>query len=370
MRSDGTRNLAPHCNEFALAARLRQSAGMTGSAADAAPAGRRKRIVRCGAAVVLVAGVVLAGPAGAQETWKPSRAVTLIAPNAAGGTSDRTAREMQRVIQKYRLLEVPLNIVNRPGGNGTIALNQLNASPGDGHVLMISTSASLSSHITGLVPYHHSEFTPIAVVLDEYFGVHVRAASTVQSARDMLDRLRKSPDALTFGSSGFSGNNFTSLALALKKGGVEVKQLKTAAFPGGGALTLALLGGHVDVASTGLSNMAEHLQQGRLRTLVVTGPRRMWGPFASVPTWKEIGVDMVQTSWRGVMGAKDLRPPHIAFWDGVFRRMVQTEEWKQELQENYWENSYVGAAQVKRRLDEEYAELKQILIDLGMVKSQ
>jgi len=343
---------------------------MARSAAGAAGTDRRKHLVGSGAAAALVACVVLSMPASAQEAWKPARAVTLIAPNAAGGTSDRTAREMQRVIQKHRLLEVPVNIVNRPGGNGTIALNQLSASPGDGHVLMISTSATLSSHITGLVPYHHSEFTPIAVVLDEYFGVHVRSASPVQSARDMLDRLKKSPDALAFGSSGFAGNNFTSLALALKKGGVDVKQLKTAAFAGGGALTLALLGGHVDVASTGLSNMVEHLQQGRLRTLAVTGPRRMWGPFANVPTWKEIGVDVVQTSWRGVMGAKDLRPAHIAFWDGVFRRMVQTEEWKQELHDNYWENSYVGAAQVKKRLDEEYVELKHILFELGMVKSQ
>jgi len=75
--------------------------------------------------VALAAVLFAAGPASAQETWKPTRPITLIAPNAPGGTSDRTARELQRIFQKHQLIEVPLNVVNRPGGNGTIALNQL-----------------------------------------------------------------------------------------------------------------------------------------------------------------------------------------------------------------------------------------------------
>jgi tripartite-type tricarboxylate transporter receptor subunit TctC len=72
----------------------------------------------------------LVAPAAAQETWKPTRSVTLIAPNAPGGTSDRTAREMQRVITANRLVDVAIVVVNRPGGAGTIALNQLVAHPG------------------------------------------------------------------------------------------------------------------------------------------------------------------------------------------------------------------------------------------------
>src|SRR6185436_16943085 len=81
--------------------------------------------------IALVSALLAAVPAPAQEAWKPSRPVTLIAPNAPGGTSDRTSREIQRIIQKHKLVEVPINVVNRPGGNGTLALNQLNSQPGD-----------------------------------------------------------------------------------------------------------------------------------------------------------------------------------------------------------------------------------------------
>ena len=307
-------------------------------------------------------------PAFAQDAWKPSRPVTFIIPNAAAGTSDRTAREMQRIMQTQRLVDVPIVLVNRPGGNGTIALNQLRASPGDGHVILIMNGATLSAQILGLTPYGHTDFTPLAVMVDEYFGVNVRPDSPVKSATELLERLRKSPDALSFGTASITGNNYLSLVTALRKGGVDVKRLKTVSFAGGGQISMALLGGHIDAISTGLSNMAEHLQQGKMRTLVISGPRRMWGPFANVPTWKEVGVDTVASGWRGVLGTRDLTRAQIAYWESVFRKVIQSEEWKQELKENYWVSTYASAEETRHRLDTEYAELKQILGDLGMIK--
>jgi putative tricarboxylic transport membrane protein len=307
--------------------------------------------------------------AHAQESWKPTRPVTLIAPNAPGGTSDRTAREIIRIIQKHRLVDVPFNVINRPGGNGTMALNQLNAHPGDGHVLLIATSAAISNHLTGLTTYNYSDFTPVALLIGDNYGINVRAGSTILSARDMLDRLKKSPDALSFGVSSVGGTNHTSLIAALKRGGVEYRRVKLVSFAGGGQISLQLLGGHVDAISTGLSNMVDHLQQGKMRTLVITGPRRMGGPFADVPTWKEVGVDVAMLGWRGIFGTKGLSPAQGAYWDGVFRTLAQTEDWKKDLQDNYWENIYAGAAETRRWLDAEHAELKQLLTDLGMTQS-
>jgi putative tricarboxylic transport membrane protein len=309
-----------------------------------------------------------AAAACAQDTWKPTRPVTLIAPNAPGGTSDRTAREMQRILMANRLVDVALVVVNRPGGSGTIALNQLVANPGDAHVLMIGTGNLIANHVTGLSALGHNDFTTLALMMEDFYGVNVRPVSPVQSARDMLERLRKAPDSLVLGTSSPSGANFTTLATALKRGGVDVKRLKVVNFAGGGQSTMALLGGHIDVVSTGLSNMAEHLQQGRMRTLVVSAPKRRPGIFAGVPTWKEVGVDMTASTWRVVMAPKDLKPAQIAYWDGVFRKLVATEDWKREVAENYWENTYLPAAEARKRLDHEYSETRQILIELGIAK--
>jgi len=303
-----------------------------------------------------------------QDAWKPTHPVTLIAPNAPAGNSDRLAREMQRLLHAHKIVDVPILVVNRPGGAGTIALNQLLANPGDGHILLIGTSGLLSNHITGLSRYNYNDVTTLVLLLEDYYGVNVRTGSPIQTAQEMLERMRKAPDALALGTTSVAGSNYTSLVMGLKRGGVDVKRLKTVSFAGGGQSTMALLGGHVDILSTGLSNMAEHLQQGKMRLLVISAPTRRSGLFAGVPTWREIGIDMTAASWRAVMAPKELKPAQIAYWDSVFQRLAQLDEWKKEVAENHWENTYPPADEAHRRLDREYAETKQILSELGMAK--
>ncbi len=324
----------------------------------------------CSVKIVALAAVLsAAGPAPAQETWKPTRPITLIAPNAPGGTSDRTARELQRIFQKHQLIEVPVNVVNRPGGNGTIALNQLNSQAGDAHTLLIMTSAVISNHITGLTSFNYADFSPIALLLGDNYGVNVRAGSTIRSARELLDRAKKDPEGLAFGVSSVGGTNHTSLVAALKKSGVDMRRAKIASFQGGGQISLQLLGGHVEAINTGLSNMADHLVQGKMRTLVISGPRRMRAPFADVPTWKEVGVDVTLLGWRGILAAKGITPAQVAYWDNVFRRLAQTEDWKTDLYNNYWVNIYAGATETRRWLDAEQVETRQLLTELGMAKA-
>ena len=327
--------------------------------------------MRLGGTITAALAILLAaGPAPAQEAWKPSRAVTLIAPNAPGGTSDRTARELQRLFQKHKLVDVTVNVVNRPGGGGSLALNQLHSSAGDAHVLLITTSAVISNHITGLQSFQYTDFSPIALLLGDNYGVNVRADSPIRTAREMLDQVRKNPEALTFGMSSVGGTNHISLVAALRKGGVDVRRVKMVTFAGGGVISLQLLGGHVDVINTGLGNMVDHMVQGRMRTLAITGPRRMGGVFADVPTWKEVGVDVSLIGWRGILGPKGLTPAQVAYWDDVFRRVVQTEDWKADLQKNYWLDIYANAAGMRKWLDSENAEVRALLTELGMAKTQ
>ena len=128
--------------------------------------------------------------------------------------------------------------------------------------------------------------------------------------------------------------------------------------------------GHVDVTHTGLGNVLALVREGRMRTLVITGPRRMQGPFADVPTWKEAGVDMTASGWRGVMGPKDLPPSQVAYWENTLRRVTQTPEWQKDLEDNFWADAYASAAETRRRLDREYAEIKQTMGELGMAKAR
>ncbi len=322
------------------------------------------------AEILFVAAV--AAPAvcsAAAADWKPERSIEIVAPSGPGGSTDRTARVVARILMEKKLVDVAVNVVNKPGGSGTIGLNYVNQHPGDAHTLVVATTGSISNHIMGLIPYDHNNFTPVAMLFDEYLGINVKSDSPLKSGREFADILRRDPEALSIGiSTSVGGANHTTLMICLRAAGINIKRLKTVVFPGGAASTTALLGGHVSAINTAPGNVVEHFKAGKLRTIAVSSPKRLGGLFASVPTWREQGVPADSGSWRGMLAAKGLTPAQIAYWDRAFAALVKTEEWKKELEENYWENVYADSRGTKKRLDEEYAEYKAMLGELGYAK--
>jgi len=129
----------------------------------------------------------------ASGPWKPEKPVEIVAPSGPGGTTDRTARVVARILTQHKLVDVPVNVVNKPGGSGTIGLNYLNQHSGDGHYIVVATTGSITNHIMGLIPYNHTGFTPLAMLFDEYLAVIARVGSPIKSGRELIDRLRKDP---------------------------------------------------------------------------------------------------------------------------------------------------------------------------------
>src|SRR5262245_47937597 len=76
-------------------------------------------------------GAVICSPAAAQ--WVPTKNVEVISAVAAGGAPDGTARIVQRIFSEKKLIPVSSVVVNRPGGQQTIAMNYLAQRPRDGH---------------------------------------------------------------------------------------------------------------------------------------------------------------------------------------------------------------------------------------------
>lgn len=66
----------------------------------------------------------------AQAPWKPERPVELIVGSAAGNSNDLMLRLIAQIAQEKRLLNVPMNVMNKPGGGNTIAWNYLNQRAG------------------------------------------------------------------------------------------------------------------------------------------------------------------------------------------------------------------------------------------------
>jgi putative tricarboxylic transport membrane protein len=324
----------------------------------------------CSVGFVLAVGVLAPAPAVAAN-WKPEKNVEIIVNTAPGSGQDITARTIQRILNERRIVEAPIVVLNRPGGGGAIAYNYLNQHQRDAHFVAIVSKSLLTNHIMGRTPITYTHVTPLAVLFEEYIAVAVKADSPIASGKELLQRLRKDPGALSIGVATSLGNaNHQGVASALKQVGVDVRKTRTVVFQSGANAITALLGGHVDVVPGSVGLMLGPLQAGTIRLAAIAAPQRVEGRLAHVPTWREQGADAVVSNWRGLAGPGGLTPDQIAYWDAALRAFTRTEEWKKELARNDWDEGYKSSAEARRYIEADYRELQAFLTELELAKAK
>jgi putative tricarboxylic transport membrane protein len=111
---------------------------------------------------ILVLAASFACSLAAAADWKPDKRVEIVVPNAPGGGNDRVGRIIQKIIQENRLVDVVINVVNKPGGGGVIGFTYLNQHPGDGHYMAIASVTLLTDHISGRTALSYTDVVPIA----------------------------------------------------------------------------------------------------------------------------------------------------------------------------------------------------------------
>jgi putative tricarboxylic transport membrane protein len=311
--------------------------------------------------------------AGAHESfaqpWKPARNVEIIVGSAPGGGADLTGRLMQKLFQEKLLPDVATSVVNKTGGGSTLSFIYLNQHAGDGGYLALTLQPMITGPlmIAGQITY--TEMTPLAHLINEYVGFAVRPDGVLKTGRDVVERLKKDPASLSIAlSTALAGSNHLATVLALKAAGVDIKRLRVVVVKGAGDAITGVMGGHYDIAAASAASLIPFLESGKLHGIAVSGPKRLTGAFANVPTWKEQGVDSVYANWRGVVGPKGLTAAQIAYWDGVFAKLAQMPEWRSELVNLLQDPVYLNSRETKSYLDSQHQELRAVLVDLGLAK--
>lgn len=323
------------------------------------------RLVRCMAAIVLAA----ASAAAMAQAWVPTRNVEIVAGSAPGGSNDKTARFLERLLSQYKLVPASMTVVNKAGGGGSIAYTYVAQKAGDAHVIGISGGGVISNQLIGASTLTLADFTPIASLVQDYAVFAVNAGSPYKTGKDLADRLKKDPKSLSLGfANAFGSTRHMGAGLLVKALGGNPRDLKPVVFKGSAEAITALLGNHLEYVVVGAVNSVAHVESGRMRVVAVASPKRLSGPLANVPTWREQGVDVVSGSWRGIFGPKGLSTAQVAYWEGVLRKLSETPEWKSDLEKNYWTDEFVTGAALKKMLDQEVVETKAVLTDLGLAK--
>jgi putative tricarboxylic transport membrane protein len=325
-----------------------------------------QRVILHPSSLILCAFVAIAANAHAQE-WKPSRNVELVVASGAGGAADRQGRQLQRLLTQAVPAIPSMTVVNKAGGGGLVAWTGLAQHAGDAHYIATLSTALLTNQAMGLAQVRYQDLTPLNILMREYVAAWTRAESPYSSVKDVIARLRKDPQSVSFGFSTARGNqNHIVIGMIARAAGMDPKAVKAVVFSSGGQGMTAALGGHVDVWVGTPGGAIQHMQSGAARALGISSTQRQGAHLAAVPTFREQGVDASYYAWRGFIAPGGLTPAQVAFWDQAFARAVKTDEWKRDLEQNGWGEDFKASAETRKHLDSEYVLLSKMLAELGL----
>ncbi len=246
--------------------------------------------------MVLVLSCVLAiGCSGNEpQAEYPSHKIDVIVPFPAGGTTDTLAHVLKDASKKNGLLDVPLVVVNVPGGSGTIGSRRVRGAKPDGYTVLLLHDAIVTAKYSGKVEYGPEAFEPVAAFANMGLVVVVQDTS-YQSLTDLLTAASAKPGAVSFGVSLGTPSHFSALLLEANAAGVEFRYVDS----GGGADRFRdLRGGHIDATVFSIEEYlryrhkkSDQEQDAGLRGLAYLQPERH--PAApELPTAREQDVDV------------------------------------------------------------------------------
>lgn len=252
----------------------------------------------------------------------PEKPVVLVVPFAAGGPSDRIARDVAEAMRKH--LPQPVIVENAAGAGGTVGVAKVARSNADGYTLLVhhigmATAPALYRKLTYKVP---DDF--------EYLGLINESPSTVITRPTMeannFDELRKyiaaNPGKLNLAHAGLgSASHLCGLMLqsALKA------DMVTIAYKGTAPAMSDLLGGQVDIMCDQATNAVPQIEAGRVKLYAVTSAQRSSQPaIASAPTLAEAGLPGFNVSiWHGLYAPKGTPPAVLGKLNGALRAALK-----------------------------------------------
>ena len=318
---------------------------------------------------VFVIALSFATGAWSQPAWRPEKAVEFIVPTVAGGNSDKLTRLAQKILQDRKLVTTPSVVLNRTGGNQTLALLYTLQHPGDPHYVLLSNPAIFTNELNGISTRRYTELTPLALLLIENTVLSVRAGSPIRNMADLSERLKVDPESVSFAMPARGGQPHLTAAAAVRAAGIDPRRMKVVVFKGSGESIAAVLGGHVDVMVSSSGSVLGHVQAGQARVLAIAAAQRMEGILASAPTFREQGINTTGiAAWRGFHGPRPLTPAQIAFWDDALAKMADAAEWKKNLEEGDLTYQFMRSREFAVYLDAEYAITRAAMSDLGIIK--
>jgi len=245
--------------------------------------------------LIALALVMTAGAASAQTY--PTKAVRLVVPFLAGGSTDIVGRTVAQKLSEMWGQQAFVD--NRPGGGTTIGTEMVAKAAPDGYTLLVTPAPfTINPSLLTKLPYDAlTDFTPITLINTTPLVMVVNPGVPAKNVKELIALAKAKPGKLNFGSSGTGGSNHLAGELFDAMAGVKMVHIP---YKGNAGALTDIVGGHLDVVYNGITSAVALIRGGKLRALAVTSLQRS-AALPDVPTLDESGLKGFEAvAWNGL----------------------------------------------------------------------
>ena len=291
----------------------------------------------------------------------PSKPIELTVLFGAGSGADLLARKLAEAAAKD--LAQPVAVVNRTGAGGAIGYTHVRSQPADGYALVWNSNSISTTYHAGNMKVDYTAFAGVAQLTTEPVSLAVKADAPWKDIREFIAHAKAHPSEVRIGNSG--RGSFTHLvAVALE----NQTGAKLTHVPFGQQLAVTtVLGDKIEASVQLPAEIMAQVTGRQVRILAVTGEKRL-GVLPDVPTFRESGIDLALSLWRGIAVPKGTPDAVIARLESAFTTAAQSVEFREFA-------AKMGAAVEIRRAREfdafiaqEDRELAALMEQIGLKK--
>ncbi|RJR46259.1 MAG: tripartite tricarboxylate transporter substrate binding protein [Desulfobacteraceae bacterium] len=323
--------------------------------------GKSVRLLIVALAVSLVVGGSLAvSDARAEFPEGPIRMLVAFTP---GGSMDISVRAISAAAEKQ--LGKPIVIENKGGGGGTVALGVLANEKPDGYTLCgATTSGLIRSPLMQKVIYKPlKSFTPIIGFAYPQLAIMVPNESPFKDLKELLDYAKKNPNKIKYGTTGPGSGQHVQMELLAHQLGINWVHIP---YKGSQDAIMALLGGHIDVASVG-PEFVPVKRANQARVLAVCQSKKSPN-FPEIPTIPELGYNVVDEVVFCIVGPAGMPPQVLQKLEKAFKDAMESQEFKKAVEQLDLITVYYNNKDFQKYMEECWLRTENSLKETGVIK--
>jgi len=292
------------------------------------------------------------------------RPVTLLAGYPPGGLVDVVSRLVAEGMKgKY---PAGLNVVNRPGAAGSLAVAEVTRAKPDGYTIVLTPQSALviAAQMQDLAYKTPDDYDPVINVVAYYPMIAVRTESPYKTAQDLVADAKAKPGAIRVGSPGEGTSSHLNLEEFMRVTGTKMTHVP---FQGWGQSSPALLGGHIEAVVAQPGELKGQVDGKRMRVLVNFTPKRH-PVFPDVPTAKELGWDVSNGVWYMLLAPKGTPAAVMRHIHDAAKAAIEDPKFTADMNGRGIDVDYRPGEALRADLWREYKLHTDILRRVGMLK--